>query len=153
MARDHYNETPLHAAALWGSYAVLESFIDHGADIEAQDARGFTPLFMAALGSGKTKNSTFSILMTHQAKVDHIAKNGTTVLHVAMRPDIAQVAFDMGIGVNVQDNTGLTPLDYASGSDRNLLYAVSYLGVIPYNLFSNDEIRNFLKQHGGYLSV
>ena len=135
MARDNYDETPLHAAALWGSDTVASTLIKHGADIEAQDKRGFTPLFMAALGSGKIKSNTFNFLRTHNANINHVTNDGVTVLHVAMRPDIAQAALDQGIDINVQDNEGLTPLDYASGSDRGLLYAVSYLGVIPYNLF------------------
>lgn len=148
MARDNYGETPLHAAALWGSDTVASTLLKHGADIEAQDKRGFTPLFMAALGSGKTKSATFNFLRTHNANREHITNDGVTVLHVAMRPDVAQVALDHGIDINVQDNEGLTPLDYASGSDRGLLYAISYLGVIPYNLFKNDAIVNFLKESG-----
>lgn len=146
--RDNYDETPLHAAALWASNAIVSLLIRHGADIEAQDKRGFTPLFLAALGSGKTKSNTFGLLRTHNAHMNHTTKDGVTVLHVAMRPDVAQAALDKGIDINVKDSEGLTPLDYASGSDRKLLYAVSYLGVIPYNLFRNDEIVNFLKEAG-----
>lgn len=146
--RDNYNETPLHAAALWASNTIVSLLIRHGAEIEALDKRGFTPLFMAALGSGKTKSNTFGLLRTHNANINHTNKDGVTVLHVAMRPDVAQAALDKGININVQDSEGLTPLDYASGSDRNLLYSVSYLGVIPYNLFRNDEIVSFLKKAG-----
>jgi ankyrin repeat protein len=146
--RDNYDETPLHAAALWGSDAIASLLIRDGADIEAQDKRGFTPLFMAALGSGKIKSNTFGLLRTHNANINHTTKDGVTVLHVATRPDVAQAALDKEININVQDSEGLTPLDYASGFDRNLLYSISYLGVIPYNLFKNDEIVSFLKEVG-----
>lgn len=148
MKRDQFNETPLHAAALWGADPIVSILLARDADIEAQDARGFTPLFMAALGSGKMGASAFEVLRLHKARMDYVTQDGVTLLHVTTFPDIAKRLIENGISVNVRDKAGFTPLDYASTRELSNLYAVSYLGVIPYNIFRNDAMVAFLTEAG-----
>ncbi len=47
-ATDSYEETPLHAAAIWGQVGVAELLIAHGADINPKSTGGATPLHEAS---------------------------------------------------------------------------------------------------------
>lgn len=42
-----YDGTPLHAAVLWGTQAVISLLLEKGANIDAQDSKGRTPLDLA----------------------------------------------------------------------------------------------------------
>ena len=48
-AKEHKNEkTPLHRAAEFGCLEICELLIQHGADVNAADTEGWTPLYWAA---------------------------------------------------------------------------------------------------------
>jgi ankyrin repeat protein len=42
--RNTPGQTPLHGAAFWGWNSVVQFLVDHGARLDAKDARGFTPV-------------------------------------------------------------------------------------------------------------
>jgi ankyrin repeat protein len=44
------DNTPLHIACVYNNRMAVQILLDHGADIEARDCSGQTPLFVAALG-------------------------------------------------------------------------------------------------------
>ena len=46
---NEYGITPLHVAASRGDTAAAETLIDNGADVNAKDVIGSTPLFLATL--------------------------------------------------------------------------------------------------------
>ena len=48
MDSDFGNATPLHTAARWGYKEIIELLISSGADVNAKDDNGWTPLHRAA---------------------------------------------------------------------------------------------------------
>jgi ankyrin repeat protein len=76
--KDKLQTSPLHYAALYGNAASIEILLEAGADPNALDNRGATPLVYAAYNFEKTK-----LLVEHGAQVKVAARNGMTPLDVA----------------------------------------------------------------------
>src|SRR3972149_1901829 len=53
QAKSSMQLTPLHVSAMKGNQVAVEFFINHGAPLEAQDLRGWTPLHHAAARGDK----------------------------------------------------------------------------------------------------
>ena len=101
--------TPLHTAASASKCNMMMMLILHGANIEAQDRTGATPLFKAwAKGA--------ELLIAEGANVDAKDIRGTTPLMHAVRRDdvkIVEILLAHHAIVNTKDNRGLTPLMHA----------------------------------------
>jgi len=54
-ARNEFGMTPLHTAACLGRSREARRLIEHGADIEARDAGGWSPLLWALFGREKAR--------------------------------------------------------------------------------------------------
>lgn len=67
--------TPLHAAAANGHPKMCETLIEHGANVNAQDAQGMTPLHLA-MARGHSK--TVGVLMAAGADADITNNAGKT---------------------------------------------------------------------------
>lgn len=132
--------TPLHAACAGGGpgaarknlSAVREILVDRGADVNALDAHGRTPLFHAVMHS----HDTVEFLLACGADVDARDNHGTAPIHLAVR--------------NGQDSTFVVGLLMASGADlagtddsgRTVLH---YLATNPYYL--SEPMLRFLLAH------
>ena len=84
---DEYGETPLHLAAstrwvgaVQGHKDVVEVLLANGADVNAKDSGGFTPLYMAAR-FGRT--DLVELLLGRNANVDAQDNDGQTPLFAA----------------------------------------------------------------------
>lgn len=71
-------KTPLHAAARSGNDACLSLLLEHGAQLEARDAEGLTPLFLAA--GFNDGNNCLTLLLEHGADINARAPEGHTPL-------------------------------------------------------------------------
>lgn len=78
--RDKEGSTPLHKAAFKGDQAIVQLFLDAGADINAADNEGATVLHKAAF---KGNSAIMSILLERGAKMDIRDKLGGTALYNA----------------------------------------------------------------------
>ncbi len=106
------NTVPLHYVI--GSGAV-QALVQKGADIEAQDNYGDTPLYYAIGQGDKYLVQTF---LEQGAKVNVRNQEGKTPLHYAgLKTDITKALLKAGANVHISDNKGKTPLHCARKVD------------------------------------
>ena len=113
-------ENPLLEADFWETAAVEDvvKILDKGADIDAQDEDGFTPLHWA--GKFSKTPDVVPLLLEANADVNVRIEDGTTLLHLAARyahPTIVEWLLDRGADANLQDNYGRTPSEFAEKNE------------------------------------
>lgn len=108
-------ETPiiLWKAARAGDIIRVQSLISSGADVNAKNEDGLTPIYSAIKYGQK---AVVELLISHEADVNAKTENGETPLHYSARQghaDIAELLLANGADINAIDNATRTPLNYA----------------------------------------
>jgi ankyrin repeat protein len=109
-ARDGLGNSMLHYAAQWKMDPHIPFIIQKGVSVEAANATGETPLFMAVKHDGA---STVRTLIGAGADVQARDSLGNSVLHAAVRWNAkksALVLIESGIDINAYSLSGDTPL-------------------------------------------
>ena len=104
--------TMLHHAAMV-DYDRVRLLLGHGADPNARNAHGETPLFYAG-SSGKAE--IVELLIMNGANIDVQRLDGWTTLHrviIARHYDAAEVLVRLGADLELRENIGMTPLIFA----------------------------------------
>ncbi|TSN21213.1 Transient receptor potential cation channel subfamily A member 1 [Bagarius yarrelli] len=111
-------QTPLHKAAIFDHYELVEYLISQGADIDFSDCKGHSPLLLAtSCGGWRTVN----LLLSHGADLMVKDKAGCNFLHLAiLQPrglknipaEVLQHECVKDL-LNDEDSEGCTPLHYA----------------------------------------
>ena len=106
--------TALHVAAWRGHLVIVKLLLEAGANLEARDNQGWTPLF-AALASGHEKIArTICWNMGNWAYTCIVdSTKRLTPLHVAARHGLSKAVryfVDLGTDVDTRDSRGITPL-------------------------------------------
>jgi len=118
-------ETPLHWAAGNGLVVIAEGLLENGADIDAQDLFGRTPLHRAVADPAMV-----AFLIREGANVNTRDVFGRTPLHEAL-PYVESVVLlvDFGAEIDAQDFMGHTPLERATrlGTSRRNLTVIQLL--------------------------
>lgn len=123
-SRDSDGQTALHKYTVydWGSLDDVKILVSRGADVNAVNNDGYTPLHLAAM-SGYPDKARF--LLEHGAKLQALTKSGATPLHLAAeRRRFDPVLLDLLVGppdasnVNVRDAEGRTPLWRAADAEN-----------------------------------
>ena len=109
---------PIHDTAFDGDLAGVQAELDKGADVNAKNESGVTPLLWAAW---KGHKEVAELLIANGADVNTKDKRPMTPLHYAARDghkEIAELLIANGANVNVKDAAGGTPLFYTAQYGR-----------------------------------
>src|SRR6266702_4559271 len=136
-ARDKDQATPLHLASYYGHVDAAEVLLDHGAQANAEDIRGQTPLHQVVLGNHDYQSNwgyqkshpgravrLAQRLLEHGVDVNAQNKDHETPLHLASRLrllEMARILLKHGANVNVKNSEGKSPLQLASGRKRKAM--------------------------------
>jgi ankyrin repeat protein len=118
-AQTKYHQTALHFAAFYGRPEITQLLLDHGANPNAEDELGSTPL--QSVSGGKYDSQEYGVsvarlLLEHGADVNPRTKVSTPLHSAAFygRLALAQVLLDHGANANAVSEWGETPLHLLS---------------------------------------
>ena len=105
----------LHQAARGGDKEQVQKLIAEGADVNAKDKEGWTPLHFAAWSGQK---EVAEVLLAQGAKIDETEDSGVTPLHlsVSFGERVPELLIAKGANLNAKDKAGFTPLHMAAGN-------------------------------------
>lgn len=117
---DSEKHTPLHLACgatpevrKAGHIAVIQHLLSHGANPNAEDDGGYTPLDLAVI---QNYREAVELLLSHGASPNHMNGDKFSPLHAAVRSqfgDVATLLLRHGADFNLADGKGRTPLQIA----------------------------------------
>jgi ankyrin repeat protein len=116
IARDSLGNGILHYAAQWKSAGHIPYIVQQGADLEAKNAAGETPLFVAVKYTAERNppgGSTIKTLVSAGASLNSRDNLGNSALHAAVRWNNREAAVELitaGIDINARALNGKTPL-------------------------------------------
>jgi len=112
-------ETLLHGASSLGHAGVATYLLENGAEVDARDRWGRTPLAWAV---GWGRENAAELLLAHEATIDFADDQGVTSLHWAAyygNVGLVELLLSHGANVNAKDNRGFNPF-YCAASGGHL---------------------------------
>lgn len=112
-AWDKEGETLLHSKTFQpDGLGMVAKLLDDGANPEARNSKGYTPLQCAAMAGNK---AVFFLLLERGANIQVETPRGENLLHITPPchedyMDILQALLQKGLGVNARSSQGWTPL-------------------------------------------
>lgn len=111
-------ENALMLVALRGQVGLLRQLIRQGAEVNKP---GWAPLHYAATNANPASAEMVELLLEQHAYIDAASPNESTPLMMAARyghPDSVRLLIESGADVTLQNQQGLTALDFAAGAGR-----------------------------------
>lgn len=126
--------TAVHVAALYGHTDVLQTLLDHSANINEEDAKGKRrPLHFAA---GSRQRSMVGFLIERGAQVNAKDRNAVQPIHEATWSgsiDVLDLLIEAGAAVDCSDRLGYQPLHWTT-------FTPNQPDVIKYLLYKKADI-------------
>lgn len=146
-ATDNVGNTALHAAASHGMDTLVQTLVDHGADIRVANRRGQTPMALAVYSDGiggnrETRESTTMLLRELETRTHPIAAHRHPEVESLQNPVLATPA-SVAAGAAVYESYCTVCHGPSGLGDGRLAAATAAYGQRPPNL--TDAIW----QHGG----
>lgn len=113
--------TPLHAAAITRDSESAYKALQSGADPNAKDVYGRTPLMWASAFIAEDRNQTLHMLLSRGARVDERDNEGATALHIAAAGawmTELETLIDAGAPIDARDSAGRTALMWAAAGEH-----------------------------------
>ena len=149
--REYFEGTLLHANVSYGSYEDVKLLLDFGADVNARNSSGDTPL-MLAIRSTREAALKFRLLISHGADINAKSfDDGNTPLHFVMAQirendysafARARLLLDHGADIRATNYEGETPLTLITVDDAEVLLELRFVRGRP----RLDEMRAFLEK-------
>jgi ankyrin repeat protein len=105
--------SPLHLAAAFGDVALSQLLMDHGANVDAVDSNGETPLLAAR------ENTVAGVLISAGADVNVANNDGETPLFHACDAERAEMLLEAGANIDHRDSLDATAVHFAAGYHRH----------------------------------
>ena len=122
---ENEGDTPLSAAAAWGTIAVVRVLLENGADVDKTVESGWTPLHKAAL---RGHTVIVELLLARGADIDAVNDNNQTPLHLAARQGhlyMVRLLVEHKADVSKRDQGGRTALELASVAHEEIVKLLS----------------------------
>lgn len=123
--QDYRRQTPLHISCHNGDIELSRRLLDMGADIEARERSGYTPLSVVVNDNPDMAIQNITLLLERGADTEARDAYGCTPLVLAVqrnRPEMVKVLLDMGADINARHKAGRTPLLIAIVSSGNDIF-------------------------------
>ena len=120
-AEDEGGNQPLHLACKLAYTEIVKTMVCHGADINAMNRIGQTPLHTAADGKNYCPE-LHEILLKHDGERKTVEENGDQPLHVACKhvyTETVKLMVSCGSDTNAVNKHGQTPLHTAAGGEKD----------------------------------
>lgn len=155
--------TPLHCASMFDHPEIVEYLVKEGADINALDKEQRSPLLLAASRSGwRTVNALIRAKaninlkdVNHRNVLHLVIMNGGRLEDFACEVQKSQSQVQLLQLLNEKDNTGCSPLHYASreGHIRSLENLIRLGACINLKNNNNESPLHFAARYGRYNTV
>jgi ankyrin repeat protein len=148
----------LHLAVKKNEPEIINLLILHGADVNARDQTGMTPL-MAAASAKQKKN--LHVLLSSGADIDATDNRGFTTLMRAVAqgsPEIVEILLKSRADLNIRTNQGQTALLLAneilgrtrkSLANANQKNSDEWINELRAKLANGEEVFRLLREAGG----
>lgn len=117
----HNNLTPLHWAASRGRLLAVILLLDHGAEVDAEDRHGRTPLLLTS------DTEIARLLLESGADFRHVDKNGGSVLHTAAfegNKELVEMWIEKGVDLEQEYVNGGSALLCAASREHKEVVAL-----------------------------
>jgi ankyrin repeat protein len=108
----HSAETVLYNAVVHNNCEMAALLLSHGADVNAVNLQGKTPLHWACLGDGNNAE-IIHLLIAHGADIEARCADGETPLLWSRNPHAIAALLEHGADAGVRGIAGMTPLHWA----------------------------------------